>query len=80
MHDMCLLFTAQTLTGQILEAVSAASFPLPIGDVETDGHRPTDGQVAVGGDSHAQQTLAGGRGVNVRLEEIPQRLFMSNTT
>lgn len=46
-----------TLTGEVLEAVSAAPLPLPVGDVKTNGHGPSDGQVAVGGDPHAQQAL-----------------------
>lgn len=46
-----------TLTGEILEAVSAAPFPFPVGDIKTNRHRPADGQVAVRGNPHAQQTL-----------------------
>lgn len=45
------------LTWEILEAVSAASFPLPVGNIKTDGHRTVGGEVAVGGNSHTQQTL-----------------------
>lgn len=37
--------------------MSAAPFSFPIGDIKTDGHRASDGEVAVGGDPHTQQTL-----------------------
>lgn len=46
-----------SLTGKILEAVSAASFPFPVRDVKANGHRPTDREVAVRGNSDTQQTL-----------------------
>lgn len=51
--------TIQSLTGEILEAVRAAPFPLPVGDVEANRHWPTDRQVAVRGNSDTQQTLDG---------------------
>lgn len=69
----------KTLTGQVLEAVGAASFPLPVGDVQTDGHGPADGRVAVGRNPHAQQTLGRRhRGVSItsrlRLGQCPQTI------
>lgn len=44
-------------TGKILEAMSAAPFPFPIGDIKINGHWASNGEVAVGGDPHTQQTL-----------------------
>lgn len=37
--------------------MSAAPFSFPIGDIKTNGHWASDGEVAVGGDPHTQQTL-----------------------
>ena len=48
---------SRTLTGNVLETMCAAAFPLAIGDVQTDRHGPTHRPVAVGGDPHTQQTL-----------------------
>lgn len=50
-------FMTLILTGDIFKAMSAAPFPLAVGDVKTDRHRTSDGQVAVGRHPHAKQTL-----------------------
>lgn len=61
MYKLLLLFKSllkkKRLTGEKLEAMSAAPFSFPIGDIKTNGHWASDGEVAVGGDPHTQQTL-----------------------
>ena len=51
------MVASRTLTGNVLETVCAAALPLAVGDVQTDGHGPTDGPVAVGGNPNTQQPL-----------------------